>query len=102
MGVTDDKKRKVGAPKGGRVHWLLWHLPADFKGAYELYFDYKKHSYIFARHSGRKLYDVFIVKHSSKHWWRVMYANTETHRFEYFGYKSTDLIVEYMYEIYKN
>ena len=32
--------KKAGAPKGGRVHWLLWHLTREFKGAYELYYKY--------------------------------------------------------------
>ena len=94
-------KRKVGAPKGGRVHWLLWHLPAEFKGKYELYYDYKKHNYTFARHSGRKLYDVFIVKQTSKHWWRCMYVNLETQKYECFGYRNTRIIAEYMVELYR-
>ncbi|MBQ8685140.1 MAG: hypothetical protein IJ514_03090 [Clostridia bacterium] len=93
---------KIGAPKGGRVHWLLWHLPAEFKGAYELYYDYKKHSYVFVRHHGRALFDVFIVMHSSKHWWRMMYSCPSKKKYEYFGYRNTRILAEFMFEIYKN
>lgn len=39
----------IGAPKGGRVHWLLWCLPPDFKRAYKLYFNYAYHRYCFYR-----------------------------------------------------
>lgn len=95
-------KNKVGAPKGGRVHWLLWHLSAEFKGAYELYYDYATHNYTFARHDGRKLYDVFIVKQTSTHYWRVMYANVQKQKYECFGYRNTRMIAEYMLELYKN
>ena len=91
---------KAGAPKGGRVHWLLWHLPSDFKGAYRLYYNYKRHNYVFVRHSGRQVYDVFIVQQSSRHWWKVMYANCEKQKYEYFGYRNTRIIAEKMYELY--
>ena len=93
--------RKVGAPKGGRVHWLLWHLPSEFKGAYKLYYNYAKHNYIFERRIGRQLYDVFIVKQTSTHYWRVMYANAQTQEYECFGYKNTLILAEYMFELYK-
>lgn len=93
---------RIGAPKGGRVHWLLHHLPAYFKAAYELYWNYAIHSYVFCRHSGRKLYDVFIVEQTSKHWWRVMYACPGKNKYEHFGYRNTRFIAEYMIEIYKN
>lgn len=94
-------KRKAGAPKGGRVHWLLWHLPAEFKGAYELYYNYATHNYTFCRHDGRKLYDVFIIKQTSKHWWRCMYACPERKKYECFGYRNTRIIAEFMFELYQ-
>ena len=93
--------RKVGAPKGGRVHWLLWHLPRDFRACYELYYNYDKHNYVFARHDGRKLFDVFIIEHSSKHWWRGMYSCPKLQIYEHFGYKTTKIIAEIMYELYR-
>lgn len=93
--------RKAGAPKGGRVHWLLWNLPAEFKGVYELYYDYARHNYTFCRHDGRKLHDVFIVKQTSKHWWRCMYVNVKTQKYECFGYRNTRILAEYMVELYR-
>lgn len=96
------RKNKAGAPKGGRVHWLLWHLPPEFKGKYELYYNYATHNYVFLRHSGRKLFDVFIVLQTSKHWFRCMYACPEHQKYECFGYRNTRIIAEYMFELYKN
>lgn len=101
-GRKGGKMRKVGAPKGGRVHWLLWHLPREFKGKYILSYNYALHNYVFYRMSGRKLYDVFIVKQSSTHYWRAMYVNTETQKYEYFAYRNTRIIAEYMVELYRN
>ena len=104
------KKRKAGAPKGGYVHWLLWNLPSEFKGAYIYRFDverrvgenYVRHNYTFYRKNGRTLYDVFVVVQTSKHYWRVMYTNIETKKYECFGYRNTRIIAEYMFELYKN
>ena len=93
-------KKNVGAPKGGRVHWLIFHLPSDFKGAYEIYYNYDKHNYLFIRHAGRKVLDVFIVKQTSKHYWRCMYVNIEKQKYECFGYKNTRILAEIMYELY--
>ena len=90
-----------GAPKGGRVHWLLWHLPGKFKQAYILYYNYAKHNYLFERREGRRLLDVFIVKQTSRHYWRVMYANAKTQEYECFGYKNTRLLAEYMFELFE-
>lgn len=39
----------IGAPLGGRVHWLLWCLSPEFKGAYRLYYNYTYHRYLFYR-----------------------------------------------------
>lgn len=94
--------RKVGAPKGGRVHWLLWNLPLEFKGKYNLMYNYANHNYLFYRMNGRKIYDIFIVKQSSTHYWRVMYVHAEKQIYEYFAYRNTRIIAEYMFELYKN
>lgn len=91
-----------GAPKGGRVHWLLWHLPSKFKGAYKYVYNYASHNYIFYRNDGRSLYDVFIVVQTSKHYWHVTYCNVKEQKYEYFGYRNTLVIAEFMWEIYIN
>lgn len=93
--------KQVGAPKGGRVHWLLYHLPGEFKNAYTLQYNYARHNYLFVRYSGRKVYDVFIVKQTSRHYWRMMYCCSEKDIFECFGYKNTRMVAEIMYELFK-
>lgn len=97
--------RKVGAPRGGWVQWLLWHLPSAFKGAYLYYFDtrknggkYAKHNYVFYRLEGRKLYDIFVVVQTSRHYWHCTYCNVKTQKYEYFGYRNTRIIAEFMVE----
>ena len=95
------KNRKPGAPKGGRVHWILHALPSEFKGAYILSYDYKYHRYLFYRYSGKKLYDVFIVMRSSKHYFRAFYCNAEYQEYEIFGDKQPDRIAEKMYDLYE-
>ena len=92
--------RRIGAPSGGRVHWMLFNLPNHFKRAYRLSYDYATHNYIFYRMNGYHLYDVFIVVQTSRHYWRVTYANTKNQVYEHFGYRNTRLLAEKMYEIY--
>ena len=75
-------RRENGAPKGGRVHWLLWNLTPDFKGKYVLHYDYKYNNYVFLRYRKRKLYDIFIVMRTSVHGWRCMYFNAYCLAFE--------------------
>ena len=76
------KKRGIGAPKGGRVHWLLHNLSPDFKEKYILHFDYQYHNYVFLRYEKRKLYDIFIVLRTSVHGWRCVYFNAQRIAFE--------------------
>lgn len=89
--------RKAGAPRGGRVHWLLWSLPSDFKGAYDLSYNYDKHNYTFVRYEGRKAYDIFIIKQTSFHYWQAMYVDLKLQNYEKFGANSTEIIAEKMY-----
>lgn len=77
--------RHVGAPRGGRVHWLLWHLRRDFKNAYQLQYNYSEHRYMFYRMQGHSVYDVFIVVRTSKSCWRCMYSNSVFDTLEYFS-----------------
>ena len=84
---TMSNEQGIGAPKGGRVHWLLWCLPPDFKRVYKLYFNYAYHRYCFYRLEKHEIIDVFIVNRTSAHCWRVMYVNTKTGDFQYFSNK---------------
>lgn len=94
-------KRKVGAPKGGRVHWVLWELPTEFKGAFQLRYDYAYHRYIFYRMNGRKLYDIFIINRSKKaRYFRAVYVNVERNEVEFFGHKKPSAIAEKCYDLY--
>lgn len=93
-------KRGVGAPKGGRVHWLLFHLPREFKIKYVLSYNYAAHNYIFYRLHGRLLFDVFIVRQTSRHYWCMTYANCKLQSYDYFGYHSTKILAEKMFELY--
>ena len=101
--------RKAGAPKGGYVHWLLWCLPAEFKGAYKYRYhaekyefeNYVRHNYVFYRMEGRSLYDVFVVVQTSKHYWHLTYVNVKTQEYEYFGDIKTARIARRMWYIYK-
>lgn len=92
--------RRVGAPKGGRVHWILWNLPSDFKRAYILRFDYPLHRYIFYRLSGTRLYDFFVVDRTSKRYFRAVYVNVVRNDVEFFGHKKPSRIAEKMYDLY--
>ena len=92
--------RKVGAPKGGRVHWILWELPIEFKGAYTLAFDYSRHEYIFYRMEGRHLYDAFVIKRTSRHYFRAVYMNVKYHEVEFFGAEKPKNVAEKCYDLY--
>ena len=102
-------KGKSGAPRGGYVHWLLWSLPSEFKGAYRYEFYaqriedecYVRHNYVFYRMQGRRLYDVFVVVQTSEHYWHVTYSNLFYGDFEYFGDKKTSRLARRMWFIYK-
>ena len=91
----------IGAPKGGRVHWLLWELGSSFKGAYKLYFDYAWHKYVFYRMEKRTLLDVFIVMQTSRHCWRCMYSNTKTNDFDVFSCTQTRDMALHMWLLWK-
>ena len=73
---------RVGAPPGGRVHWLVLHLSAEFKKKYILHNNYFKHEYVFLRYRKRKLFDIFIITRTSIHRWKCVYFNALTQTIE--------------------
>lgn len=94
---------RVGAPKGGRVHWLIWALRGEFIHVYEVSYDYLYHNYAFVRyrpHRYNSILDVFIVVRTSKKCWRVMYFNHEKLIFQYFVAKTYRECASKMMEIY--
>lgn len=92
---------KVGAPLGGRVHWLLWHLGKDFKRAYKLRFDYEYHNYHFTRYAARTPIDEYIIIRTSRRCFRCMYFNYENEYFEYFSEKTSKEMAQHMERLYK-
>lgn len=94
-------ERGIGAPKGGRVHWLLWSLSPDFKYTYRIYYNYAFHRYCFYRIEKNNLHDIFIVNRTSAHCWRVMYVNTITGDFQYFSHKFSRPLSVWMWNIWK-
>ena len=82
----------IGAPKGGRVHWVLWELSGKFKNAYHLEYNYTYHRYVFYRLNGRSLHDIFIVSRTSKKYFRGVYVNVTNQRYDFFGaYSPADI-----------
>ncbi len=95
---------QVGAPKGGRVHHLLWALSREFKGEYVLNFDYARHNYVFSKYFRRQLAEVFIVMQTSAHSWRCTHykrifaekGKKEEYKFCYFTANSATTIAKEM------
>lgn len=91
-----------GAPKGGRVHWLIYRLSGDFKRKYYISYDYSKHSYLFLRNYGgfsfKKLRctDMFIVVRTSKLCWRVTSHNILLGRSEYASFRDSQAVADYL------
>lgn len=83
----------------GRVHWLLLHLSGNFKGKYNLYYDYQYHKYLFYRFDGRKLYDIFSVVRTSKRCFRVMYCRPSVGVHEYFSCRNSKKCAEFMEDL---
>lgn len=90
------KKIKVGAPKGGRVHWLLWHLPIAFKCRYKLLYNYDTHNYKFIRYRLRTPIEEFTIIRTSKHCYRVVYFEYKRVIFEYKSFYSSKDCSKYL------
>ena len=84
--------RAVGAPKGGRVHWILLTLSRDFKKKFICEFDYRVHKYAFFRYRGARVVEVFLIAKTSCHSWRGMYYNVAYKGMEIFSHSSPTII----------
>lgn len=95
---------KVGAPKGGRVHWFLWELPREIAKVYTLRYNYTYHNYALFRFPGKderkKPIDEFLVIRTSNQCFRVMYYHHERNVFKYFTAKSPKKAGELVAEVY--
>ena len=63
---------KVGAPKGGRVHWLLINLPLYVKKNYYVNYNYPYHDYCIHR-------KLSIERLAKAQRWQRISANLPTH-----------------------
>lgn len=93
---------KVGAPLGGRVHWLLYHLPRNIARDFRLYMDYDYHNYMFMRFpiGKRNPRDLFIIIRTSRKCFRCMYFHFEYNYFEYFSERTSRKMAEHMERVY--
>lgn len=68
---------RVGAPKGGRVHWLILNLSNQFKSSFICSYHYNKHNYSFYRYIGhsKRLFDLFVIVRTSKRCFKLVYTN---------------------------
>lgn len=84
-----------------RVHWVLWSLPSEFKGKYNLVYDYAQHKYCFYRLNGRKLFDLFVVIRTSKRCFKISYVNAKKNDFRTFSCRKSCEVGKKLFEIYK-
>lgn len=102
---TDNKfnLKRVGAPPGLTVHWLIFELAEDisFTRDYKLSYNRRHHNYHFSRYRKRTVIDEFIVVRTSKRCYRVMYFNADYNHFQYFSAENYKTCAEGMIAIYK-
>ncbi len=96
---------KVGAPKGGRVHWLILNLPLYVIRNYWISYDYTTHDYCIFRRCkqislNNFLYmDIYIVKRTSRKCWRLMAFNMETAQTVFQTFRKSVEVAEYINEV---
>lgn len=87
--------RKVGAPKGARVHWFLLQLPEYISKNYYARYDYSQHNYfLYRRCSKISNYnffysDFYIITRTSKRCWRISAHYCETAETYYMSTKTS-------------
>ena len=95
---------KVGAPPGGRVHWLSDYLCGEFGKVYKRSYNYKYHNYRFVRYRKRTMVDEFLIVRTSKKCYRVIYYNDDFKFFLYFSARNYKACADKMiatYNIFK-
>ena len=96
---------KVGAPKGGRVHWLLLNLSDYTWHNYWVYYDYPTHDYLIARkvhHMSLRTFnfmDIYIVKRTSRKCWRLMAFNMDTAQTVYRTFRKSCEVADFIDEL---
>ena len=79
---------KVGAPKGGRVHWFLHYLTPFTRKRYVISFNYADHNYFCYRKEKSKFLSILTVVRTSPLCFRVMYHNFRTKKSFYRSFES--------------
>lgn len=98
---------KVGAPKGGRVHWLLINLPLYVRLNYWVNYDYPTHDYFLCRKCRKislnnfRFMDLYIVKRTSRKCWRLMAFHMETAQTVFRTFRKSAEVAECIGEIAK-
>lgn len=98
---------KVGAPKGGRVHWFLLNLPPYVKKNYWVNYAYPNHDYFLCRRCKQvsmnnfRYMDMYIVKRTSRKCWRLMAFNMETAQTVFRVFRKSAEVAEYIGELAK-
>lgn len=96
---------KVGAPKGGRVHWLLLNLPLYVVRNYWACYDYTTHDYCIFRKCKQislnnfRYMDIYMVKRTSRKCWRLMAFNMETAQTVFRSFRKSSDVAEYINEL---
>lgn len=96
----------TGAPKGGRVHWLVYELSNEFKSEYKILYDYSTHNYLFWR-KGIRIRDFFLVMRTSKKCFRIMFFQQcpvpipDGHTFLYYSAKTPKGAAEIIQKIWR-
>lgn len=96
---------KVGAPKGGRVHWLLINLPLYVKKNYYVNYNYPYHDYCIHRKCKKistynfAYMDLYVVKRTSRKCWRLMAFNMETAQTIYRTFSKSAEVAAYIGEL---
>lgn len=96
---------RVGAPLGGRVHWLLLNLSGNFKVNHTLSYDYKSHCYTFYRNISQRnksIIDVYIIIRTSKRCFKLMYNNLMQDIYITKSFKTSKLCACYMDKLFKD
>jgi hypothetical protein len=88
-------RRKAGAPKGGRVHWLEFYFFA-VQDRYRLDYRYEAHDYKLQRND-KKRYDLFLIIKKSRGY-RIAYFDNPTLNLEYASFSTAEKTAEYIHE----
>lgn len=94
---------KIGAPKGGRVHWLLISLKSYvWNYGYDVSFDYSEKDYCLSRKVKNTIRAVFIIKKTSNNAYRLTYHNFSTKKTLYKSFKSAKKCAVYINQFVKD